>query len=171
LGRPPQHGIPVSFALLLNLVGASNAGTKEALWGFIRNYAPGATPETDPELDRLAGFVIRYFHDRERPLRRFREPDEAERAAMLDLYQRLGEMNDSHDAESLQTLAYEIGKAHTFENLRDWFKALYEVLLGASQGPRFGSFIALYGVEKTRALIAEKLGLSQEAKEPAKSKP
>ena len=158
-GAPPQVSMPVSYALLLNLVSASNAETKDALWGFIRNYAPDATPESHPELDRLVGFAIRYFHDRERPFRQFRAPSEVERAAMIDLYERLGALAPPQDAESLQTLAYDVGKAHPFENLRDWFKALYEVLLGASQGPRFGSFIALYGIDRTRALIADKLGL------------
>jgi lysyl-tRNA synthetase class 1 len=169
LGDPPRPDMPVSYALLLNLVGASNAQTKETLWGFIRGYAPGATAENHPELDRLVGFAIRYYHDRELPLRRFREPTDVERAALLDLYERLGGLDGPQDAESLQTLAYEVGKAHPFENLRDWFKALYEVLLGASQGPRFGSFIALYGIEETRGLIASKLGLPGAA--PEKPKP
>ncbi len=162
-GLPPQHFVPVSFSLLLNLVSASNAETKDVLWGFIRNYAPSASPEDNPELDRLVGFAIRYFHDREKPFKQFRAPSDVERAALLDLYERLGRLEGPQDAESLQTLAYDVGKAHPFENLRDWFRALYEVLLGASQGPRFGSFIQLYGIDRTRALIADKLGLAHEA--------
>lgn len=172
-GRPSQHFVPVSFALLLNLVSASNAETKDVLWGFIRNYAPDANPKDHPELDRLAGFAIRYFHDREKPFKTFREPTELERAALLDLYEQLGKVEGEQNAESLQTLVYEVGKAHPFENLRDWFRAIYEVLLGESQGPRFGSFIQLYGIERTRALIAEKLGLPQssDAEPAAKKKP
>jgi lysyl-tRNA synthetase class 1 len=161
-GQVPQHFMPVSFALLLNLVSASNAESNEVLWGFIRNYAPAATPEENPELNRLVGFAIRYFNEREKPNKQFREATPLERAALTDLHDRLGGMAEAgQNAESLQTLVYDVGKAHPFENLRDWFKAIYEVLLGESQGPRFGSFIQLYGIERTRALIAAKLGLPQ----------
>lgn len=156
-GAPGIHELPISFALLLNLVSAANAEDKAVLWGFISRYVPGATPETHPELDRLAGFAVRYFHDFIKPTKTFREPTETERAALIALHDRLAEFEDSTDAEAIQNLVYEIGKTHEFENLRDWFKALYQVLLGQDQGPRFGSFIALYGVNETRALIARAL--------------
>jgi len=156
-GSPPQHHIPVSFGLLLNLVSASNAHTKDVLWQFVRNYAPGANTKDYPELDRLIGFAIRYFEEREKPFKIYRAPNALEREAMLDLSDRLAQADAKLSAEELQAIVYEVGKTHPFESLRDWFKALYEVLFGESQGPRFGSFIRAYGIEKTRELIAERL--------------
>ncbi len=156
-GPPPSYDLPVGFALLMNLVSAANAEDKAVLWGFISRYAPGATPETHPELDNLAGFAIRYFDDFVKPTKTFRAPTDQERTALRALSDQLQGIGDSHDAEAIQNLVYEIGKSSGFENLRDWFKALYQVLLGQDQGPRFGSFIALYGVEETRSLIGKAL--------------
>jgi lysyl-tRNA synthetase class 1 len=157
-GHPPAVKVPISFALLRNLAAASNAAEKETLWGFIRRYAPGATPESDPALDRLAGYAVRYFNDFERPKRAFRAPTAEERAALEALDQALAAAHASSSGAELQDIVYEVGKAHGFaERLRDWFKAIYEVLLGQSQGPRFGSFIELYGIEETRKLIAKGL--------------
>jgi lysyl-tRNA synthetase class 1 len=157
-GQPPQWGSPISFALLLNLVSAANAGTKDVLWGFIRRYAPDASPESHPLLDQLAGFAIAYYADFVAPWKTYRTPSDHERAALEDLRARLaGCPPEARTAEGLQNLTFEVGKAHGFENLRDWFKALYEVLLGQEQGPRFGSFVALFGVEETVAMIAERL--------------
>ncbi len=161
--RPPQHSVPISFSLLLNLVSASNAHTKDILWQFVKNYAPEATPEEQPELDRLIGFAIRYFEEREKPFKVYRAPTAAERGAMLDLNARLAGASPKLSAEELQAIVYEVGKAHPFENLRDWFKALYEVLFGESQGPRFGSFIKAYGIGRTRELIEERLRQPAEA--------
>jgi lysyl-tRNA synthetase, class I len=155
--QPPQHSVPINFSLLLNLVSASNAHTKDILWQFVVNYAPGTTPEEYPELDRLIGFAIRYFEEREKPFKVYRAPTPVEREAMLDLTSRLAEASPKLTAEELQTIVYEVGKSHPFENLRDWFKALYEVLFGEAQGPRFGSFIKAYGIENARSLIAERL--------------
>jgi len=155
--RPPAYDLPISFALLLNLVSAANAEDESVLWGFISRYAPGATPATHPELARLVVFAIRYFHDFVKPGKVFRRPGPTEAAAMQALADALAPYAGSTDAEALQTIVYEIGKSYPFENLRDWFKALYQVLLGQDQGPRFGSFIALYGVENTRALIEKGL--------------
>jgi lysyl-tRNA synthetase, class I len=157
-GAPPQYGSPVSFALLLNLVSAANAETKDVLWGFISRYAPGATPQDQPLLDRLAGYALTYYRDFVLPTKKFRAPTDQERAALVELRDRLiAQPADARDGEALQNLTFEIGKAHNFENLRDWFKALYEVLLGQEQGPRFGGFAALFGVDATVALIEEKL--------------
>lgn len=157
-GMPPNHDMPLSFALLLNLVSAANASDASVLWGFITRYAPEATPETHPELDRMVGYAIRYFNDFVKPTKKFRAPTEQERAAMEKLATRLDEVEDQSDAEAIQTLVFEIGKEFEFEPLRNWFKALYQVLLGQDQGPRFGSFIALYGVEETKQLIAKVMG-------------
>jgi lysyl-tRNA synthetase class 1 len=155
--KPPQHSVPISFSLLLNLVSASNAHTKDILWQFVRNYAPEANPEDYPELDRLIGFAIRYFEERKKPFKVYRAPTPAERDAMEDLNARLIEASPRLRPEELQSIVYEVGKAHPFENLRDWFKALSEVLFGESQMPRFGSFIKAYGIEPTRKLISERL--------------
>jgi lysyl-tRNA synthetase, class I len=162
-GAPPQHYVPISFSLLLNLVSAANVHTKEALWGFVHNYTPEANPADYPELDRLIGFAIRYFEEREKPFKVYRAPTDVERAAMLDLSERLAKIEAILSAEELQAIVYEVGKAYPFANLRDWFKALYEVLFGESQGPRFGSFVKAYGIEGTRALISERLHRAAEA--------
>lgn len=156
-GNPGRHDVPVSFALLMNLVSAANAEDKAVLWGFISNYVPGASPATHPELDRLVGYAIRYFHDFIKPHKTFRAPTEQESKAMQALSDALEPFTGSTDAEAIQNTVFEVGKTHGFEPLRDWFKALYQVLLGQDQGPRFGSFVALYGVAETRVLIAEAL--------------
>ncbi len=152
-GDVPASNMVVPFAMLLNLASVSGAEDKETLWGFIRRYAPEASAESHPDLDSAAGFAVRYFNDFVRPTREFRLPDEKERAALADLKGRLEAWDGGQDAEELQTMVFAVGKDHGFEPLRDWFKALYEVLLGASQGPRFGGFIALYGISETVALI------------------
>ena len=152
-GNPPESKMVVPFAMLLNLASVASAKDKEGLWGFIRRYAPEASPATHPDLDAAAGFALRYFQDFVAPKRVFRLPSDAERAAMQDLRGRLAVWEGGLDADALQTMVFAVGKEHGFEPLRDWFKALYEVLLGASEGPRFGGFVALYGVEETIALI------------------
>jgi len=153
-GHPPNQGSPVSFGLLLNLVSAANASDKAILWGFLSRYIPGATPQTQPLLDRLATYAINYYEDFVRPNKRFRAPSDQERAALEDLLGRLNSLPAAcQDAEAIQAEVYEAGKAAGFEPLRAWFTALYEVLLGQSQGPRFGSFVAIFGLERSQALI------------------
>ena len=156
-GEPPTIDMPVSFALLLNLVSASNAHDREVLWGFISRYAPGTSPETHPILDSLVGYAINYFEDFVEPTKSFRAPSELERTALADLDERLAALPADADAETIQNEVYAVGNAHPFENLRKWFGALYEVLLGQAQGPRFGSFVALYGIDETRAMINKAL--------------
>ena len=152
-GEPPADDMPVSFAMLLNLASAASAHDKGVLWGFIRKYAPEAGPETHPALDAAAEGAVRYFEDFVQPAKTYRAPDERERAALADLRDRLMAWDGPADGEALQDVVFEVGKRHGFEPLRDWFRAIYEVLLGASQGPRFGGFVALYGVAETAALI------------------
>jgi lysyl-tRNA synthetase class 1 len=152
-GQPPASDMVVPFSMLLNLASVSAAQDKDRLWGFIRRYAPDASPATHPQLDAAAGFAVRYYADFVRPARVFRAPDARERAAMEDLATRLRGWDGGLDAEALQSMVFAVGKDHGFEPLRDWFKALYEVLLGASEGPRFGGFIALYGVDESIRLI------------------
>jgi lysyl-tRNA synthetase, class I len=157
-GEPPEKGSPVSFSLLLNLVSAADASTKDILWGFISRYLPGSTPQDEPMLDRLTGFAINYYEDFVKPSKRFRSPDERERAAMADLVARFKVLPAGcQDAELIQNEVYAAGKEAGFEPLRLWFTALYEVLLGQSQGPRFGSFAAIFGLERTIALIERAL--------------
>ncbi|MDB5506001.1 MAG: lysK [Devosia sp.] len=157
-GAPPVFEMPVTFGLLMNLVSAANADDPAVLWGFISRYVPGTSPETHPQLDALAGYAVRYFNDFVKPTKTFRAASDKEAAALADLAERLREFEGSTDADALQTMVYEIGKTHGFDPLKDWFQAIYQVLLGATQGPRFGSFIALYGVSETRGLIERALG-------------
>jgi lysyl-tRNA synthetase, class I len=170
-GAPPTVELPASFALLLNLVAASNATNKDVLWGFIRRHMPGAIPEKYPELDQLAGYAVRYYNDFALPQKKYRAADEVERDALRALSNALGKVPATSSAEDLQTVLYDVGRAipryQDFEAkgatperpgvANSWFAAIYEVLLGESKGPRFGSFIALYGVAETRALIDKAL--------------
>lgn len=163
----PASDMVVPFQMLLNLASVAGASGKEGLWGFIRRYAPETSPETHPGLDQAAGFALRYFNDFVAPTREFRAPSDVERRAMEDLAGRLAAWDQPTDAEALQSMVFAVGKDHGFEPLRDWFSALYQVLLGANQGPRFGGFIALYGIKETRALIER--ALAGELHTPASS--
>ncbi len=157
-GAVPADKLPVTFGLLLNLVGVLGEDADAAqVWGYLANYVPDATAKSYPELARLIPYALAYHRDFVAPTLRRRAPDAREAAALADLDGRLAAL-DGADAETIQNEVYEAGKAAGFEPLRDWFKALYETLLGSSQGPRMGSFIALYGVPGTRRLIAEALG-------------
>lgn len=156
-GDVPSGQLPISYNLLLNLVSASNASEPEVLWGFIKRYAPDATADSHPELDRMVGYAINYFHKFVAPTKEFRAPTDQERNAIEDLAKRFEEADEALDGQGLQQIVFDVGKHHEFDPLRSWFTALYEVLLGQSQGPRFGSFVELYGVKETVALIKEKL--------------
>ncbi len=157
-GAPPKDLTPISFALLTNLVSASNAETKDLLWAFIAKYAPGTTPATHPFLDKLCGYAIRYFEDFIKPTKQFRAATDKERAAFEDLIARLDALPaEITDGEAIQNEVYAVGKEHSFEPLRDWFKALYEVLFGVESGPRFGQFAAIFGVRETSALLRKAL--------------
>jgi len=152
-GAPPAREGQLSFALLLNLASACNTEDPAVLWGFISRYDAKATPETAPILDRLAGYAITYYRDFVKPTKKYRFPEGAEVAALEDLAATLQGLPADADAAAIQNEVFEVGKRNGFENLRDWFKALYEILLGRDQGPRMGSFIALYGVAETVSLI------------------
>jgi lysyl-tRNA synthetase class 1 len=148
---PASHMV-VPFAMLLNLAGVANAEVKSQLWGFIQRYAPDASPESHPDLDQAAGFAVAYYKDFVAPAKTYRAANDLEREALTDLRNQLAAYDGPLDDEALQGIVYGCGRDR-FEPLRDWFKAIYEICLGASQGPRFGGFIALYGVNETVALI------------------
>jgi lysyl-tRNA synthetase class 1 len=163
-GRVPQAGLPVTFGLLLNLVGVLGDATEEQVWGYLANYLPDATPADHPELDRLINYALAYARDFVVPTLVKRPPEQREAEALRLLDDGLGRLATNAPAEDIQNLVYETGKAvFGKEALRDWFKALYETLLGSSQGPRMGSFIALYGVDNSRRLIAEALAHPERA--------
>jgi lysyl-tRNA synthetase class 1 len=169
-GNPPAIDLPVSFALLLNLVSASNAQNKDVLWGFISRYAPGVTAATHPELDRLTGYAIRYFDDFVKPSKVYRAADAVEREALTALSDALGALPADADGEAIQNAALNV--ARKVERYQDhakrspeggpgvsvaFFQMIYQVLIGQERGPRFGSFSALYGIGETRALIERAL--------------
>ncbi|MHA1524013.1 MAG: lysine--tRNA ligase [Alphaproteobacteria bacterium] len=158
---PPAASVPISFAMLLNLVSASNAQDAKVLWGFIGNYAPKASPENNPQLDAMVGYAINYFHDFIKPAKHYRAPNDQERAALGDLRQKLAALPQDADAQTYQNVIYAVGNEAGFDPLRAWFQAIYEVLLGQTQGPRFGSFIALYGRSATLDLFDQALAKDQ----------
>ncbi|MBT3360623.1 MAG: lysine--tRNA ligase [Rhodospirillales bacterium] len=152
-GSPPAEKAHLSFNILLNLAGVCHTEEKSVLWHFITRYRPDATPESAPLLDRLVEYAINYYRDFVKPSKVYRLPDETERAALEELVQALKKLPADATAEDIQTEVYEIGKSHDFADLKSWFRALYETLLGQSQGPRMGSFIALYGRDESVSLI------------------
>jgi lysyl-tRNA synthetase, class I len=164
-GNPPKPDMPVTFQLLLTLVSSSNAENAETLWGFIGRYRPGVTPRTHPKLDALVGYAINYYRDFVAPTKRFREPTESERKALTDLRDALSNLATDATAEDIQNVVYEIGRREPFLDpvkkgkdgrpgvSLEWFNMLYQVLLGQEKGPRFGSFVAVYGVENAVGMI------------------
>jgi len=163
-GRVPQEASsPLSFAMLLNLASVVNAETPEILWGFIRRYNREATPEEMPFLARLVEYALAYYRDFVRPAKRFRRATAVEAEALGDLVATLRALPPETPAEDIQTALYDVGKRHPFANLRDWFGCLYQVLLGQEEGPRFGQFIALYGIPETIELIEQALARPADA--------
>jgi lysyl-tRNA synthetase class 1 len=166
-GDPPKAEMPITFAMLLALVSSSNAESAETLWGFIRRYRPGVTPQTHPRLDALVGYAIHYFRDFVLPHKKFCDPTDAGRAALIDLRDALSQLPEDTTAERIQDVVYEIGRRPPFLDKTgkiktkdgkpgvslDWFNMLYQVLLGQEKGPRFGSFVAVYGLPNTIAMI------------------
>jgi len=151
--NPPNDGMPFSFTMLLNLVSASNSSSEDQLWSFIQKYNPKLSSNENPSLSLAVKFAVKYFKDFVEPKKKFREPDDKEKKALADLASRLGLFSGDPDPSELQKIIFAVGRDHEFEPLRDWFKALYETLLGSSEGPRFGGFTALYGIDKTINLI------------------
>ncbi len=164
-GNPPAADMPINFQLLLTLVSSSNAENAATLWGFIARYRPGVTPETHPKLDAMVGYAINYYRDFVLPTKSFRDPTDQERAALSDLRDALSNMPADATAEKIQDVVYEIGRREPFLDEKkkakdgkpgvslDWFNMLYQVLLGQEKGPRFGSFVAAYGLKNTVDMI------------------
>jgi lysyl-tRNA synthetase class 1 len=166
-GHPPAAEAPVSFTMLLNLVSASNAENAETLWGFIGRYWPEVTPVSHPKLNQMVEYAIHFFRDFVLPAKSFRPASEAERSALIDLRDALAQLPPDSAAERIQEVVYEVGRRPPFLDTSgkiktkdgkpgvslDWFKTLYQVLLGQEKGPRFGSFAALYGLGNTIAMI------------------
>ena len=163
-GSPPapEEG-GISFALLLNLAAVANAHDKSALWGFILRYAPHLKPETHPRLDALVTHALRYFDDFVKPKKQYRPPTEEEAQALSDLAAALGTLPEGSAPEEIQQKVYDVGRRDPYKTTQKdgsvgvaqgWFNMLYQVLLGEEKGPRFGSFVALYGIDNTRNLIA-----------------
>ena len=157
-GQPPKAETDISYSLLLNLVSACNTDDKKVLWGFIQKYMPEATPETMPFLDKLVEHAINYYIDFVKPNKNYATPSEMERNAIMELLQNLKNLPENSSAEEIQSIVFEVGKHYEFQDLRSWFNALYKILLGQEQGPRMGTFIALYGVNNMIDLIEKTLG-------------
>ncbi|MBT3239137.1 MAG: lysine--tRNA ligase [Rhodospirillaceae bacterium] len=151
--HPPHEDAHLSHNVLLNLASVCHSEDKSVLWHFITRYSPDATPENAPILDKVVEYAINYYRDFVKPAKSYRKATEAEATALGDLAETLRCMDGATPAVDIQTEVYEVGKRHDFENLKDWFRALYEILLGQSQGPRMGSFIALYGIDETVQLL------------------
>ena len=171
-GKPEASEMPVTFQLLLTLVSSSNAENAETLWGFIGRYRPGVTPQTHPRLNALVGYAINYYRDFVAPTKQFREPSANERAALQDLRDALSQLPAEASAEDIQNVVYEIGRREPFlDQVKkgkdgrpgvslDWFNMLYQVLLGQEKGPRFGSFVAVYGIANAVTMIDAALARS-----------
>jgi lysyl-tRNA synthetase class 1 len=173
-GGGSQPGTTISFSMLLNLVAVANSEDPAVLWGFILRYAPGVSPETHPRLDSLVKRAVRYFEDFVKPQKTYRLPDEVEAASLRRLEKVLAPFEAGErpvTAEAIQEEIYNVGRAEPrYQDLKakgatperpgvsiEWFNTIYQVLLGEPRGPRFGSFVALYGVRETRALINKAL--------------
>ena len=164
-GKPPQVEMPVTFSMLLTLVSSSNAENADTLWGYIGRYRPGVTPQTHPKLKAQVEYAIHYFNDFVRPTKKFRQPSEVERKALSDLRDALSQLPAEATPEAIQDVVYEVGRREPFLDQKkkakdgkpgvslDWFNMLYQVLLGQEKGPRFGSFVAVYGVGNTVDMI------------------
>lgn len=153
-GNVPKPEGSIKFSMLLNLASACNPENASVLWGFLKREMPNATPENSPMLDKLCHFAVRYYYDFVKPTKQFRAAGDTERMALLELKDYLQTLPEGIPADDIQTKIYDLGlKYYSKETMREWFKGMYEVMLGAQQGPRMGSFIYLFGAKETIALI------------------
>jgi lysyl-tRNA synthetase, class I len=157
-GNPPKEKNVITFGVLLNLVSASNAESEDVLWKFIKNYNSNIVKENHPILQKLIQNAIQYFNDIVKPSKKYRSADENEKKALLDLIEVLKRMPDGKDPAEIQTEVFTVGKNYyPKEKLRDWFKAIYEIVFGDEQGPRMGSFISFFGRQETIKLLEDSL--------------
>ena len=153
-GNPPKEKSIMPFSVLLNLVGTSNATDKDVLWKFIKKYKKDIKVSDHPILDGLVEYALKYFTDIVKPNKKYRKPNEKEKKALQDLVKRLRDCKDEMDPEAIQTIVYSVGKDNGYqENLREWFKAIYEIIFGDQDGPRMGFFISFFGIKETIELI------------------
>jgi len=153
-GKPPKEKSIMPFSVLLNLVGTSNATDKEVLWKFIKKYKKNIKASEHPILDSLVGYALKYFNEIVKPKKKYRKPNDKEKKALQDLVKRLKNCKDNMDPESIQTIVYSVGKENGYqENLREWFKAIYEIIFGDQDGPRMGFFISFFGIKESVELI------------------
>jgi lysyl-tRNA synthetase, class I len=157
-GFVPSEGTIMSFSMLLNLVETSNADSKELLWKFVKKYKTNLKEKNYPIFDALIGYAIKYFNDVIKSQKKYKTPNEGEKLALEALIETLEKCNDQMSPEDIQTLIYSTGKENGYsENLRDWFKLIYEVVFGDENGPRMGFFISFFGVNETKELIIKKI--------------
>ena len=149
----------ISFNMILNLASVCNAETSEILWGFIENYYPNIDKDENKLLNQLLEYGVVFYKEFILPNKKYRDPTDKEKEGFKRLIQILKESSPNDEAEEIQTRIYEIGMSLKFENLKDWFSAFYQVVLGQGQGPRLGSFIKFYGIKKTIILLEEKVNL------------
>ena len=156
-GLPPSLENEITFNTLMNLVGVCNSSDKNVIWGFVKEYNNNLDPKSNQSLDKLIGYAINYYIDFILPNKKYLKIDKENKIIFEDLYQLLINIDKKSTSEEIQTEIYEIGKKHNFSNLREFFKLIYQVLLGQNQGPRLGSFIKVFGIDKTCDLIQKTL--------------
>ena len=157
-GKPPQEKIVMTFSMLLNLVGSSNAESKDILWKFIQRFHPDIKQEKYTILDQLTRYAINYFRDKVEPNKKYKIPNDNEKKALTNLAKILETVKQDTKPEDIQTIVYSTGKENGYEKkLREWFILIYEVLFGTKDGPRMGFFISFFGVKETIKLIEEKI--------------
>jgi len=157
-GNPPKEKIVMTFSMLLNLVGSSNAESKEILWKFIQRFHKDIKPENHPIFDKLTEYAINYFRDKVEPNKKYKVANDSEKKAFMNLAKKLESITQDMKPEDIQTLVYSTGKENGYEEkLREWFILIYEVLFGSKDGPRMGFFISFFGVKETIELINQKI--------------
>jgi lysyl-tRNA synthetase class 1 len=150
-GNPKKNELPVTYTLLLNLASVCHANDSETIWGYVSTYSPGV--KRSPELDLLIKLAVNYYKEKIEPFKSYRLPDKIEKKGIKELIKSLSVLNEENTSDEIQSLVFSIGKKLEYENLRDWFKGLYQTVLGQSEGPRMGSFIKLYGIKSTIQLL------------------
>ena len=157
-GEVPKEDMIMTFSMLLNLVETSNANAKELLWKFVKKYKPDISEKNFPIFDGLVGYAIKYFNDVIKVQKKYKKPNETEKSALKALVQTLEKCTDDMSPEDIQTQIYSTGKENGYsDNLRDWFKLIYEVIFGDENGPRMWFFISFFGVNETKELLINKL--------------